>query len=106
MQQIPLSAVPWQTLHIVLDGQYCTMSLHWKQERLYLNLWVNDSPVCQGAICQNRAGIVQSPSLYFKGSLHFVDTEGDSPPHWARLNSRYFLVYLASDEDVPLGLRY
>ena len=105
MQVIPVSALPNQTFNIVLDGQYCTISLRWKQKRLYLDLDVDSIAVRRGAVCENRADILQSPTVLFRGSLHFWDNEGDTPPEWARLDSRYFLLYVSKDEDLPESLK-
>ena len=118
MQHIPLSPIPAQTLHIVLAGQDCTISVYWRQTHLYLDLSVGEAVICKGAICQNRAGVVQSRSRDFAGTLHFYDQEGDRPPHWQGLNNgssgRWILLYVAPpvtppvtpDEDLPDILRF
>ena len=106
MQIIPLSRLPAQTLNVVLDGQYCTISLYWRQVRLYLDLFVGAKLICQGAVCQNRADVLQSRSHDFNGTLHFFDLDGELAPQWAGLNGRYSLVYVADGEELPEGLRY
>ena len=104
---IPLAAIPSQTLNIVLDGQDCTISLYWRQERLYLDLISNGQAIVVGAICENKANVLQTDHLYFKGSLHFFDSEGDSPPRYEGLNYiRWVLVFIAEDEDLPESLRF
>ncbi len=110
MQQIPLSQIPAQTFNVVLSGQYCTISIYWRQERLYLDLNVGAVAVCRGAVCQNRADVLQSRSQDFAGTLHFFDLEGDRPPQWERLHNgasgRWVLVYIEDGEELPLKLRY
>ena len=111
MQQIPLSKIPAQTFNVVLGSsdatrQNCTLSLYWRQTRLYLDLSTADGDVCKGAICQNRADILQSRSRHFDGSLHFFDLEGIRPPHWEGLNDRHVLVYVEKGEELPETLRY
>lgn len=107
---VPLSQTASQRLYTVLDDQACTLALYWRQERLYLDLSVGSILICQGAICQDRASIVQSPSRDFSGSLHFVDMEGASPPRWNGLYTgragRWVLVYVPDGEELPEGLRY
>ncbi|MDR2947129.1 MAG: hypothetical protein LBV79_10335 [Candidatus Adiutrix sp.] len=71
-----------------------------------MDVLANGSAVCRGAVCENRADVVQSPTPFFKGSLHFLDTEGDRPPHWEGLGSRYRLLYVAAGEELPEGLRF
>lgn len=110
MQQIPLLQIPAQTFNIVLSGQNCTISLYWRQERLYLDLSVGATVICQGAICQNRADIVQSRSQNFSGTLHFFDLDGDRPPYWEGLHTgsagHWVLVYAEEGEELPEKLRY
>jgi hypothetical protein len=106
MRTIPLSPIPAQTLRVILGGQDCDLAVYWRQERLYLDLAVGAAVVCRGAICQNGANILQGPSRFFRGSLHFFDTEGRRPPHFEGLNERFFLVYADEDETLPDGLRF
>lgn len=98
---INITPSPNQMFQVTLDGQYCTILLRWKGNRLYMDLSQADAPVCNGAICVNLASIVQSPTANFRGSLYFVDTLGDEPPVWTLLNDRFFLVYYSEDEDIP-----
>ncbi len=106
MQNIPLSPIPAQTFQIVLDDQQCCISLYQRGQRIYLDLDVDDEPVCRGAICQNRASIVQSPTRLFSGSLHFWDTLGDEPPRYDLLDTRFQLMYISKDEELPDELKF
>lgn len=106
MQVIPLTNIPAQTFNVVLDGQYCTIAVYWKQTRLYLDLTVGATVICAGRVCENRANILQVPLRGFKGSLHFWDMEGDCAPLWSRVNERYFLVYVSEGEALPDNLRF
>lgn len=110
MQFIPLSQIPSQTFNIVLSGQDCTISIYYRQNRLYLDLSVGTDIICQGAICANRVDIVQSNTLFFLGTLHFFDLDGDRSPQWEKLHTgsdgRYVFVYVDADEELPASLRY
>lgn len=110
MQTIPLTQTPAQILNVVLDDQYCTISLKWRQMRLYMDLSVADTTIVKSAICQNRADVLQSSSPSFSGTLHFLDLEGDKPPEWGGLYNgkagRWVLLFLRADEEIPEKLRY
>jgi hypothetical protein len=110
MRLIPLASAPSQRFTIVLDGRDCTIALAWRQERLYLDLDVGAEPVCRGAICQNRADVLQSRSPLFSGALHFLDLQGERAPRWDGLCSesagRWALFHVPAGETLPAGLRY
>ena len=107
MIQIPLKNLPSQELQVVLDGQQCMIFVYWRFGLMFLDLTVGDNVVCKGAVCRNGASITQFQSLYFRGSLHFWDTQGNQKsPQWEGLEDRYALLYLSEGEDVPLALQY
>lgn len=107
MQTIPLRAIPSQELQVVLSGQDCTIFLYWRWGRLYLDLTVGEVPICRGAVCQCGASVVQFPSVYFAGSLHFWDVLGkQSAPKYDELGSRFILVYIPEGEGLPEALAF
>ena len=106
MESITLSALPAQTFQAILDDQQCRITLYQRGRRMYLDLDVDNEPVCRGAICQNRASVVPFPTLNFLGSLHFWDTLGDEPPQYDKLGSRFLLLYVADGEKLPDALRF
>lgn len=110
MESIPLARVPSQIFDVMLDGQDCKLALKWRQIRLYLDLDVNGTPVGRAMICENRSGIVSFSAPEFKGSLHFLDLEGDTPPHWETLHDgetgRHILLYRRKGDETSPILRY
>lgn len=106
MYQIPIQAISAQRLQVVLDGQNCTLALYTRGGRMYADLDVGSVAVFRGAICRDGADIVQSPSLHFSGSLHFVDTLGWTDPQYEGLGNRYILLYLQDGEEMPAALRF
>lgn len=106
MQKIPLPPIPSNRFQVVLDDQQCRISLYQRGRRMYLDLDVDNEPVCRGAICQNRASIVQSPTRLFSGSLHFWDTLGDEPPQYDQLGTRFLLLYVSANETLPDELKF
>lgn len=106
MIAIPLLTIPSQTFDIVLDDQECRISLYWKQVRMYIDLTVNGTPVIVGGICENGVNITQGHTIYFTGTLHFIDLDGVSVPRFQDFGSRYLLVYYSAGEELPHGLRW
>lgn len=101
MLHIPLSPIPAQSFHILLDGQECALTLYLRGERLYLDLDADGRRVRTGAVCLDRTDILQTPTPHFRGGLRFVDTRGGEPPRHEGLDSRWKLVWLAPDEAFP-----
>lgn len=106
MEQVMIGPIPANKFQVVLDGQYCTITLRQKGNRMYLDLEMPDRIICKGAICVNGASIVQSQSIFFSGSLHFIDVLGDDAPWYELINERYFLIYINGDEKLPELLRF
>ncbi len=101
MVKIPLRKIPSQTLRIVLGGQNCIIHIYYRFNATYLDLQVDDIPICTGAICRNLASICQVASAYFDGSLHFLDMIGDNDPKYTGFGERYRLFYVTLDETLP-----
>ena len=95
--KIPVIAEPSQRFQVLLDGQDCTIKLYQRGQRLYMDLSVGGNAVCAGAVCLNKADIVQFPSRWFKGVLFFMDAQGDTAPQWEGLGTRYHLHFEARD---------
>lgn len=106
MQKIPLKQVPSQKIRVVLGGQNCTMSVYYRFGAVYMDLYVGNTLVEQGAVCRNRASIIKVANSTFTGSLHFLDLRGDDEPDYHLFNDRFILLFVAANEDLPAGLRY
>lgn len=109
MLQIPISAIANQEFQIVLDDQNCTIHLYQLGDYFYLDLYVGDNTIIEGAIVQPKCGIVPSPTD-FKGQLYIVD-EQNTPaqpdlPNLEELGTRFNLYYLTADEVTEFELRY
>jgi hypothetical protein len=91
---IPLQAVPNQTLFVQLNGQDCQINVYDKQGIIYLDLYVSNTLIIGGVICQNLNPIVRSVYLGFDGDLAFIDNAGDEDPFYTGLGTRFSLTYL------------
>lgn len=93
-QVIPISDNYAQTLTVSLAGQQCTIDLYQKSTGFYCNLYVNNTLIIGGVICQNLNKIVRDAYLGFVGDLYFYDTAGESDPSYPGLGTRYQFLYL------------
>jgi hypothetical protein len=98
MKAIPISATPSQKLSSVLGGQNCQFKVYQKTTGLYVDVYVNNAPIVQGAIARDRVRIVRHAYLGFVGDLAFVDTQGTSDPESTGLGSRYAFIYLEASD--------
>ena len=98
---VPINDVPSQSINVQLANQNCTINLYQKSTGFYCDLYVNDTLIIGGVICQNLNRIVRSLYLGFAGDLCFFDTQGSitlpsngQDPSSPGLGSRYLLCYL------------
>jgi hypothetical protein len=122
MLQIPLSAVPSQTLSIVLDGQSCQIAVYQKQPitdeygvaaGLFFDLLVGGVPIINTARCLDRTPLLQDRQyLGVVGEFMFLDTlatEGGpptfngAPPYYTGLGTQFVLLYLEEADLVAAG---
>lgn len=101
MQTVPLQAIPNQTLNVQLGGQACILNVYQLAFGLFMDLYVGNSLIVTGVICENLNRIVRSLYLGFSGDLCFFDTQGGSDPQdpiYTGLGARYQLVYLTPSD--------
>ena len=122
MLQVPLSAVPSQTLSIVLAGQSCQIAVYQKQPvtdeygvaaGLFFDLSVGGVPIINAARCLDRTPILQDRQyLGFVGEFMFLDTlatQGGpptfngAPPYYLGLGSQFVLLYLEAADLAAAG---
>jgi hypothetical protein len=94
MIQVPLKAIPAQSLNIVLGNQNCQLNLYSKLGVLYMDVYVNNAAIILGVQCENANRIVRSVYLGFIGDFIFIDTRGASDPIFTGLGTQYLLQYL------------
>lgn len=98
MIKIPLQAVPSQKIQALLGGQYCRISVYQKTTGLFLDLYVNGSPVCTAIVGRDRVRLIRDRYRGFIGDLSFVDAQGASDPEYTGLGERFVLVYLEASD--------
>lgn len=97
--QIPLSAIPSQTLAVTLGNQPAEIAVRALGAKLYFDLRNNNTPVVLTRLCQNRQRLlVDAVYQGFIGELMFIDLQGDSPPRYSGLGTRWVLWYLEAGE--------
>ncbi|MGO4560972.1 phage baseplate plug family protein [Rhizobiales bacterium 3FA27D7] len=98
---VPLQAVPNQAVRVQLNNQQCQFNIYQKDQGLFLDLLVDNSPMVMGVICQRANRIVRDAYLGFLGDLMWIDTQGTNDPEYSGIGSRYVLAYLFPDEIGP-----
>ena len=95
-QQIPLQAVPNQSLNPSIGGQAVQLNLYQKSTGLFMDVLVDNVPIVSGTICENLNRIVRDAYLGFVGDFVFLDTQGSSDPTYQGLGTRFLLFYLTA----------
>ena len=64
---------------------------------LYCDLLIDSVPVWYGVPCLDRVLIKSRLYIQFTGELFFADSQGLQDPEWSALDTRYDLLFFASD---------
>ncbi len=91
--EIPLKAQPRQSISIVLGDQPCVISLRSLGGNMLLTLSLNGAIICENTLITNRAPIIKAAYTGFVGELVMIDTQGDEPPEYDGLGTRWRLLY-------------
>lgn len=98
MLNVPIQAATSQTLNVRVGGQQCNLKIYELSTGLYMDVAVDNVPVCTGVLCHNLNKIVRLQYLGFIGDFAFDDTQGVTDPVAAELGTRYRLLYLSESE--------
>ncbi len=102
MQIVPLKPLANQTVQCQLGGQACTLTIYQFAYGLFMDLYVGNSLIVAGVICENLNRIVRDLYLGFSGDLCFIDLQSEGDPVYTGLGTRYQLLYLEAS-DLPAG---
>jgi len=93
--QVPLSAVPSQTLAVTLAGQLSEIGVRLLGQKLYFDLRKSNAPVVTTRLIQNKQRLLLDAGYRgFVGDFVFIDLQGDAPSQFAGLGTRWVLWYL------------
>ncbi len=106
MKVIPLIPNPNQALQILLGNQEITLRVYQRSENLYIDMRKADTVICLGQRCVFGRSLITFAQNIFKGSLHFFDIKSDNSPNYSELSSRFFLIYLEENENMPLAFKW
>lgn len=93
LKTVPLNAIPWQKLSIVLNDQACSIEVRQIGARLYASLTADGETIIVNALAVNGGRVNLYPHPAFSGVLRWLDTVGDEPPQYEGLGSRWLLCY-------------
>ena len=94
--QIPLNATASQTLNVILNQRLVRLDVYQRSTGLYMDVWLNDTQIVAGAICQNLNPVVHADYLGLGGDFVFVDTQGSDDPTYDGLGDRFILTFTAA----------
>lgn len=95
-ERVPLNAVPSQVLSVQLGAQSCRIAVRQRRTGVFVDLYVQDSPIALGMKAIDRTYLVRAAYTGFIGDLFFVDTQGESDPSYEGLGSRWQLAWDSS----------
>lgn len=93
MYEIPLDAIPYQTVSFTLDDKGVTVSLRQLGTSLFTSLWVDGELINSNIRATNGGHICVFPTSAITTDLRLIDTVGSEDPQFHGLGSRWILVY-------------
>lgn len=99
MKRVPLQAVASQTLAVTLAGQACEIALRTNGGNMYFDLTAGGVSIVRSRIVRNKQLLLLDARYQpFLGDFLFNDTQGDTQPNFAGLDTRYVLYYVGVAE--------
>ena len=98
MQEIPIQAIPSQTVSVSLAGQSVQVSIYQKAQGVFVDVTSDGIVAAIGTIARDAVALVCQDYKGFAGNLMFLDTQGSSDPDYTGVNTRFMLVYLTAAE--------
>lgn len=93
MYEIPLDAIPYQTVSFMIGDKAVTVSLRQLGTSLYTSLWVDGEMINSNIRATNGGHICVFPTSEISTDLRLIDTVGSEDPQYDGLGSRWLLVY-------------
>lgn len=116
MIQIPLAALPSQSLSVSLNNQAVSISIYQlgtpPVADLYCDIAANGVAVVNCRKCRAYSGSeTEAPPFLllnarywgFEGDFLFLDTQGDTDPAYPGLGTRWLLLYFAPSDLAAIG---
>lgn len=95
--EIPLSAVPFQTVSAVVNGQNYRITVRQNGAFVYTSVMVDGEKVVDNALAVARGRVIPFAQTVAQTMLYWLDTQGNDRPQYEGLGDRWKLVY-ESDE--------
>ena len=93
VERIPLNPQPSQVLSVQLGGQSCRIGIRQRRTGIFVDLYVQDTPIALGMKAIDRKFLVRAAYTGFIGDMFFVDTQGEADPYFTGLGSRWQLAW-------------
>ena len=95
--EIPLSAVPYQTVSAVVNGQNYRITVRQNGAFVYASVTVDGEKVVDNALAVARGRVIPFAQTVAQTMLYWVDTQGNDRPQYSGLGDRWKLVYEADE---------
>ena len=98
MKLIDISDTYNQTFTTIVANQSCSINLYQKSTGFYFDLFLNNTLLVGGVLCENYNPLVRDAYFGFIGDFMFWDTHGISDPSSPGLGTRYQFWYIEASD--------
>lgn len=102
MRDIPLEAIPNQSLSLTLDENRWDITVKWCGSVMAIDLALNDVQMLQGHRLVAGVDVIPYQHLSSAGNFFFITENGDLP-YWEEFGDTQQMVYL-SPAELALGI--
>lgn len=93
LKEIPLSAVPFQTVSAVVNGQQYRITVRQLGAFLYTSVTVDGTKVTDTVAATVATGIIPWAQNVADTNPYFVDTQGSQAPQYEGIGERWVLLF-------------
>lgn len=95
--EIPLTAIPFQTVNAVVNGQNYRITVRQLGVALFTSLMVDGAQVTSNVIASVNSGLIPHAQTLANTQIYWVDTQGADNPRYDGLGDRWRLIFEAND---------
>lgn len=98
LMEVPLSAIPHQLVAVVVGNQAFQFEIRQMGSSIFSSVIVDGNQITRNVRATNGGELFPWPDQRVGTQFYWEDSQGDEPPQYEGLGSRWHLTYEVDDE--------